>query len=269
MKDRAALQIIRDAEGDGRLQPGQTVVEMTSGNMGAGLAVVCAATGHRFVAVMSSGNSPARKTQMEGLGAEVVLVDQIDGSPGRVTGADINAAVEKARLITIECNGFYVDQFNNASGIRAHETTTGPEIWKQTNGKLDAFVCVVGTAGSLVGTSKFLRSKSKHVSIEVVEPEKCQVLAGRTVESPRHVLQGTSYGFVPPHCRGFAADGFLAVSDEEAIETQRQLGSCEGVFVGPSSAANVCAAMKLAVGRSIGENPTILTLLCDSGLKYL
>src|SRR4051812_14286906 len=132
MKDRAALQIIRDAEADGRLRPAQAGVGMTSGKMGAGLGVVCGATGHPFVAVMSAGNSPPRRAQMAALGAEVVLVDQVDGSPGKVTGRDIEAAVQRARVIVKERDAFYVDQFNNPSGVHAHETMTGPEIWQQS-----------------------------------------------------------------------------------------------------------------------------------------
>src|SRR5207249_789778 len=182
MKDRAAIQIVRDAEHDGRLRPGQTVVEMTSGNMGAGLAIACGATGHPFVAVMSSGNSPARRAQMAALGAEVVLVDQVDGAAGRVTGRDIEAAVQKAVALTGERRAFYVDQFNNPSGVRAHETTTGPEIWKQTGGRLDAFVCVVGTGASLVGTSRCLRARSDRVRVYAVEPQRSRPLAGGAIE---------------------------------------------------------------------------------------
>ena len=269
MKDRAALQIVRDAEGDGRLTAGQTVVEMTSGNMGAGLAVVCGATGHPFVAVMSRGNSPARRAQMEAFGAEVVLVDQVDGTPLRVTGNDIAMAVERAHELTRERNAFYVDQFNNPSGVRAHERTTGAELWEQSDGDLDAFVCVVGTGASLVGVSKCLRGKSSDVKVYAVEPAKSRPLAGKAIESPQHVLQGTGYGAVPPACRDFTADGYLAVTDDEAIAYQRDLGRLEGLFVGLSSAANVCAASKLAASGALGANPTVVTLLCDTGLKYI
>jgi cysteine synthase len=269
MKDRAALQIVRDAEADGRLKSGQTVVEMTSGNMGAGLAVVCGATDHPFVAVMSLGNSPARRAQMEAFGAEVVLVDQVDGAPGRVTGNDIAAAVERAKLLARERHGFYVDQFNNPSGVRAHERTSGAEILQQTAGRIDAFVCVVGTGASLVGVSKCLRGKSAGVKVYAVEPAASRPLAGLAAQSPQHVLQGTGYGTVPPACRDFVADGYLAVTDDEAIAWQRDLGRLEGLFVGFSSAANVCAASRLAASKVLGENATIVTLLCDTGLKYI
>jgi cysteine synthase A len=269
MKDRAALRIIRDAESSGRLVAAQTVVEMTSGNMGAGLAVVCAATGHPFVAVMSRGNSPARARQMEALGADVVLVEQVNGSLGRVTGRDLEAAVQRARALAAERSAFYVDQFNNPSGVRAHEATTGREIWEQTGGAVDAFVCAVGTGASLVGAGTHLRSRSKDVRIYAVEPATSRPLAGLPVESAQHVLQGTGYGAVPPLWRGFTADGHLAVTDEEAIACQRDLGRLEGLFVGFSSAANVCAAIELAASGELGPSPTITTLLCDTGLKYV
>jgi len=198
-----------------------------------------------------------------------VLVDQVDGAPGRVTGRDLQAAVEQAHAIATERSGFYVDQFNNPSGVRAHAATTGPEIWEQTAGALDAFVCVVGTGASLVGTATHLRSQSKSVRIYAIEPARSRPLAGMTVESPQHVLQGTGYGSVPPMWKGFEADGLLAVSDDEAIAYQRDLGRLEGLFVGLSSAANVCAAVKLVSNGELGPNPTITTLLCDTGLKYV
>jgi cysteine synthase len=269
MKDRAALRIVRDAEADGRLSPGQTVVEMTSGNMGAGLAVVCAATGHPFVAVMSRGNSPARARQMEALGAEVVLVDQVDGFPGRVTGRDLDAAISRARAKAAERSAFYVDQFHNPSGVGAHESTTGPEIWEQSGGTVDAFVCAVGTGASLVGVGNHLRGRSDRVKIYAVEPALSRPLAGCLVQSPQHVLQGTGYGAVPPLWHGFKADGFLAVTDDEAIACQRDLGRLEGLFVGLSSAANIRAALKLAESDALGADPTVATLLCDTGLKYV
>ncbi|MGB7157008.1 MAG: cysteine synthase family protein [Tepidisphaeraceae bacterium] len=269
MKDRAALQIVRDAERSQRLTPGQPVVEMTSGNMGAGLAVVCAAMRHPFVAVMSRGNSPARAKQMAALGAEVVLVDQVDGSPGRVTGRDLDVAVQRARAISAERLAFYVDQFHNASGVRAHESTTGKEIWEQTGGAVDVFACAVGTGASLVGVSKHLRSRSAGVRVFAVEPARSRPLAGHPIESAQHVLQGTGYGNVPPLWEDSTADGYLSVSDDEAVACQRNLGRLEGLFVGLSSAANTCAAIKLAQGGDVGDNPTIATLLCDTGLKYV
>jgi cysteine synthase A len=268
MKDRAAVQIVRDAEADGRLAPGQAIVEMTSGNMGAGLAIACSATDHPFIAVMSRGNTPVRKAQMEALGAKVVLVDQVDGAPGRVTGADIDAAVAEARRIAEQQGAFYVDQFNSRSSARAHEQTTGPEIWRQAGGRVDAFVCIVGTGASLTGTAAFLKSVSPHVRIYAVEPTTSRPLAGLPVERAQHLLQGTSYGTVPPLCRSFKADGYLAVSDDEATHYRQALGSREGLFVGYSAAANVCAAVHLLRSGALAPNATVATLLCDSGMKY-
>ena len=265
MKDRAAVQIISDAERDGRLRAGQPVVEMTSGNMGAGLAIACAAMGHPFVAVMSAGNSPPRRVQMAALGAEVVLVDQVDGAAGRVTGRDIEAAAAGAENLARESGAFYVDQFNNPSGIRAHELGTGEEIWQQTGGAIDAFVCVVGTGASLIGVSRCLRAKSAGVRVYAVEPQTSRPLTGKPIERPQHVLQGTGYGKVPPLWKDFSPNGFLAVSDDEAIECQRDLGRLEGLFVGLSSAANVVASRRMTHETEW----TVVTLLCDTGLKYV
>jgi cysteine synthase A len=198
VKDRAAKQIIECAYRDGVLRRGQTVVEMTSGNMGAGLAVVCNVTGNPFVAVMSEGNSPARVKMLESLGAKVVLVPQIDGFSGRVTGSDIKRAVEEAVILTEQNNAFYVDQFNNPNSLTAHEQGTGLEIWNALGGKVDAFVASVGSGGTFVGTSKFLKRMKRDVVCLAVEPAGAEVLAGKSVTKPQHLLQGMGYGYVPP-----------------------------------------------------------------------
>lgn len=268
VKDRAALWIIRDARASGRLVPGQLVVEMTSGNMGAGLAVVCNVLGHPFVAAMSEGNSPARARMLEALGAEVVLVPQVEGTPGRVTGADIQAATERAIEIARERRAFYVDQFNNPSCVRAHEESTGPEIWEALGAELDAFVAAVGTGGTFVGVSRLLKRMKPGVHCVAVEPEGAEVLAGKGLTKADHLLQGTGYGFVPPQWEPGVADEFIAVSDEEAVSFRRLLAQKEGLHVGYSAAANVCAAVKLAGGGRLGHRPTVATILCDTGLKY-
>lgn len=268
VKDRAALQIIQDARAAGRLAPGQTVVEMTSGNMGAGLAVVCNALGHPFVVTMSEGNSPARARMLEALGAEVVLVRQVDGCPGQVTGADIKAAAESAERIAAERNGYYVDQFNDPACVKAHEVGTGPEIWEAVGGEMDAFVAAVGTGGTFVGASRFLKRQRPDLTCVAVEPEGAEVLAGNEVTKPCHRLQGTGYGRVPPQWSSELADGYLAVSDDEADDYRSLLARREGLHVGYSSAANVCAAVKLIEGGRLGRSPTVVTVLCDTGLKY-
>lgn len=268
VKDRAALQIVQDARRAGRLATGQTVVEMTSGNMGAGLAVVCNALGHPVVITMSEGNSPARARMLEALGAEVVLVGQVDGSPGRVTGADIAAAADSAEQIAAERNGYYVDQFNDPACVKAHEVGTGPEIWEAVGGELDAFVAAVGTGGTFIGVSRFLKRERPGLTCVAVEPAGAEILAGKEVTKPCHRIQGIGYGRVPPQWSPELADGYVAVSDDEAGAYRSLLARREGLHVGFSSAANVCAAVKLIESGRLGRSPTVVTVLCDTGLKY-
>jgi cysteine synthase A len=269
IKDRAALQILKDAHENGKLIPGQPVVEMTSGNMGAGLAVVCRALGHPFIAAMSEGNSPERVKILKALGAEVVLVPQVDGSPGRVTGSDIAGAVAVARQMAKEKNAFYVDQFNNASCITAHYTTTGPEIWHDLAGEIDAFVACIGTGATFIGTSRYLKEQKRTVCCAAVEPENAAILKTGVVQNPRHIIQGTGYSLVPPLWEPGLADHILTVSDEEVEKQTRQLASQEGLYVGYSSGANVCAALHLIrSGRLKKKNPVVVTVLCDTAFKY-
>ncbi|HET9227043.1 MAG TPA: cysteine synthase family protein [Thermoanaerobaculia bacterium] len=268
VKDRAALRVIRDALASGRLSPGQAVTEMTSGNMGSGLAVVCGVLGHPFTAVMPAGNSPERKRMLEALGAEVVLVPQVDGQPGEVTGADVQAATEVAIRLARSRGAFYVDQFNNPACLAAHEEGTGPEIWQDLDGKLDAFVAIVGTGGTFLGTSRYLKSRRPEILCAAVEPAGAEILAGRPVVKPKHLLQGTGYGVIPPHWDPALADAFVAVSDEEAVEWRRALAVREGLHVGYSAAANVCAAVRLLTSGRLPPEATVVTLLCDTGLKY-
>ncbi len=268
VKDRPALRIIEDARASGRLTPGQPVVEMTSGNMGAGLAVVCNVLDHPFIVTISEGNSPARARMLEALGAEVVLVPQVEGTPGCVSGADIRVATARAIEIAQERQAFYVDQFNNPSCVNAHQTGTGPEIWAAVGERLDAFVALVGTGGTFVGVSRFLKEKKPAVHCAAVEPQGAEVLAGKEVGKPCHLLQGTGYGLVPPQWDPSLVDSLLAVSDEEAARFRWSLADEEGLYVGFSSAANVCAAVKLLESGRLGEAPTVVTILCDTGLKY-
>lgn len=268
VKDRAARTIVERARSLGHLAEGQPVVEMTSGNMGAGLAVVCAVLGHPFVAVMSEGNSPARARMLRGLGAEVVLVPQVDGAPGQVTGQDVARAAEVARSLAAERGGWYVDQFHNPGSVLAHEEGTGPEIWEATGGRVDAFVAAVGSGGTFVGTSRHLKGRSPGLLCVAVEPAGAEVLAGRPVTRPRHLLQGVGYGAAPPHWEPALMDRALAVTDEEALRYRRLLAEREGLFVGFSAAANVCAARRLLEEGGLGPESTVVTVLCDTGLKY-
>lgn len=268
VKDRAARRIVHDALRDGRLAPGQPVVEMTSGNMGAGLALVCNVLGHPFTAVMSAGNSPERARMLEALGAEVVLVPQVDGAPGQVTGADVKTAADEARRLARGRGAWYVDQFHNPGSVAAHEHGTGPEIWRDLEGRLDAFVAIVGSGGTFVGTSRYLKRRNPGIVCAAVEPEGCEPLAGRRITKARHLLQGTGYGVVPPHWEPKLADAVLRVSDEEAVLYRKLLAEKEGLHVGFSSGANVCAAVKLLKSGRIPSDGTVVTILCDTGLKY-
>ena len=268
IKDRPARQIILDAKTTGKLKDGQPVVEMTSGNMGAGLAVVCAVLGHPFTAVMSAGNSPRRADMLRALGAKVTLIPQIDGKQGEVTGADVRQAAKIARNLAAQAGAYYVDQFHNAGSTRAHELSTGPEIWTQTIGKLDAFVAMVGSGGTFIGTARHLKSKSPSIQCYAVEPSQSRPLAGQPVQKHRHVIQGTGYGVVPPHWDADLADGLLAVSNKEVLAMGRRLGRLEGLHVGHSAAANVLAAQRLLDSGALRDDATVVTILCDTGLKY-
>src|SRR5215469_3357244 len=180
VKDRAARAILLAARADGRLTPGAPVVEMTSGNMGAGLAVVCAALGHPLIVTMSAGNSPQRARMLESLGAEVVIVPQVAGEPGQVTGPDIAAAARVAKMIAAERNGFYVDQFHALEGKLAHETGTAQELLDAAGGLIDGWTACVGTGCTFLGVARTLRRNNPRVVCGAVEPVGCQVLAGQT-----------------------------------------------------------------------------------------
>ena len=265
VKDRVALQIIKDAYNNNQLSKGQLVVEMTSGNMGAGLAVVCKQSGNPFIAVMSKGNSAERRKILKALGAEVVLTEQVDGQPGMVTGKDIEFAATAAKKIAKERDGFYVDQFNNPSGIKAHFETTGPEIWNDLKG-IDVFIASVGSGGTFIGTSKYLKSKDKNIKCIAVEPESASILKTGKVKSPKHIIQGTGYSLIPPLWEPALADEIITVTDEEVEEMTKRLSSEQGLYVGYSSGANVKAALKyLEMTKS---DKIIVTILCDYGYKY-
>ncbi len=268
-KDRAALGIISAAEADGSLQDGQTVVELTSGNMGTGLAIVCGQRGYPFVAVMSRGNSPERARMMAALGAEVVLVDQAPGARvGEVSGADLALVEAEAQRITKARRAFRADQFNHPGNAAAHRETTGPELWRDSDGTLSGFVDFAGSGGSFAGTIQALRMANPAIRGYLVEPEGAAVLAGETPHTPGHPIQGGGYAMADLSLLdGVAADGFLTVTGQEARMTTQALAREEGIFAGFSSGANVAAALRLLAGPERGG--TIGVLICDSGLKYL
>lgn len=267
-KDRIALQIIQDAQELGLLRPGQVVVELTSGNTDTGL-TMCAVNGYPFVAVMSRGNSPERAKMMRALGAEVVLVDQCPGSsPGHVSGGDLALVEATTQRIAEERGAFRADQFRLRGNSRAHYLHTAAEILEQTGGEFDAFCDFVGSGGSFAGCAAAFKKSCPRIKCYIVEPEGAAVLAGCPIHNPNHRIQGGGYSMehlellCPEH-----VDGFVQVSDEEAIATARRLAREEGIFAGFSSGANVGAARKLLLGAHQGG--TIVALINDSGLKYL
>lgn len=268
-KDRIARQIIEDAEADGSLRAGQTVVELTSGNTGTGLAIVCAVKGHRFVAVMSRGNSMERARMMTALGAEVVLVDQLPESPpGQVSGADLALVEQETARLVQERGAFRADQFRLRANFRAHYLHTGREILEQSGGAVDAFCDFVGTAGSFSGCAARLKEHNAAIQCFVAEPAGAAVLAGQVVTRANHRIQGGGYSMADlPLLDQALVDGFIQVPEKKAVETARKLAREEGLFAGFSSGANVAAALWLLNGRCRGK--TIAVLLCDSGLKYL
>lgn len=265
VKDRPAYQIIKDAYKNKKLKQGQTVVEMTSGNTGAGLAVVCKQYRNPFIAVMPKGNSPERLKILKALGAEIILTEQINGQAGMVTGRDIEFASETAQKIAAEKNGFYVDQFNNLSSIKAHFETTGPEILTDLP-DIDAFVAIVGSGGTFIGTSKFIKSKNEKIKCIAVEPANTSILKTGKITSPKHIIQGTGYGVVPPHWDSNLADDIITVTDKEVIHVTKRLAFEQGLYVGYSAGANVAASLKYA--EISGNCNNIVTILCDSGYKY-
>ena len=270
VKDRVALAVIEAAERAGQLRPGGTVVELTSGNMGAGLAVVCAVKGYRMIAVMSAGNSVERRRQLEALGAEVELVPQAPGaSAGQVSGEDLELVETRTRAIVERLGAFRPDQFNNPNAVVAHEETTGREIWEQTAGQVAAFVASIGTGGTFVGVARALKGRNPAVRCYAAEPASAPYIARGPAGVTRtsHKIQGTGYALVPPLWQPELVDGFLAVADDVAVETARKLATREGIFGGFSGGANVAAALEIA--RDVPPGALVATVICDTGLKYL
>jgi cysteine synthase A len=268
-KDRIARQIIEDAERDGKLAPGQTVVELTSGNTGTGLAIVCGIKGYPFVAVMSMGNSMERARMMRALGAEVVLVDQAPGSvAGQVSGEDLQRVEEATQRLVEDRRAFRADQFRMAGNARAHYLHTGPEILRQTGGAIQAFCDFAGTGGSFAGCAAAFKETNPSIRCFVVEPAGAAALQGQRVTNPGHRIQGGGYSMATlPLLDPAHVDGYLTVSDADAVAWTRRLAEDEGIFAGFSSGANVAAAVQLLRGECAGQ--TVVVMMCDSGLKYL
>mmetsp|Transcript_5500 Transcript_5500/g.11981 ORF Transcript_5500/g.11981 Transcript_5500/m.11981 type:complete len:372 (-) Transcript_5500:194-1309(-) len=296
-KDRIAKHIIDSALSRGKLRAGDDVVELTSGNTGTGLAIVCAVRGLRFHAVMSRGNSPERAAMMRALGANVELVDQAPGSaPGMVSGSDLDLVEDRCREMVEEMDAFRVDQFRDRGGADAHYFGTATEILEQCDGGLDAFVDFVGTAGTFGGCAKYFKEQSEgRIKCFVVEPAGSEVLAReatrRTANGSNifsidecnstisidgcrgHVVQGGGYSKTLSDLKLLSdasehIDGFIQVSDAEAIGTARLLAKTEGIFGGFSGGANVAAAVKVLQMENF-RGSSVCALICDSGLKYM
>ena len=258
VKDRIALAMIKDAEKKGLLTPQSVIIEPTSGNTGIGLASVAAARGYRIIIVMPDSMSVERRQLMKAYGAELVLTPGAQGMKGAIAKAD-ELAVEIP-------HSFIPGQFVNPANPEAHYTTTGPEIWEDTDGTVDAFVAGVGTGGTITGIGRYLREKNPAVRIVAVEPKTSAVLS--TGVAGKHGIQGIGAGFVPAVLDTGVYDEIIPVADEDAFAAGRLVGKNEGVLVGISSGAAVWAALQLAQ-RPEMAGKTIVVLLPDTGDRYL
>jgi cysteine synthase A len=261
MKDRMAQAVIARAEQDGRLKPGDTVIEYTGGSTGASLALVCAAKGYPIRIVSSNAFSQEKLDQMAALGAELTLVPT---EGGRTTRKLILDMIEAARLLSQEPRTYWTDQLNNQDSIAGYYPL-GEEVWRQTNGRVDAFVHSVGTAASSRGVATVLRRYNSNLRIVAVEPAESSVLRGG--EAGPHKIEGVGIGYTPPLWEPALYDEIIAVKTDDAKEMARRLAREEGLFGGTSSGANVIAAIKEA--ERMGPDATVVTLMADSGLKYL
>lgn len=258
VKDRVAKAMLDDAEAKGMIGPGATIIEPTSGNTGIGLASVAAARGYRVIIVMPDTMSVERRQLMMAYGAELVLTPGAKGMTG---------AIEKAKELARETPGSFIPgQFENPANPDAHYRTTGPEIWQDTDGKVDLFVAGVGTGGTITGVSRYLKEQNPAVHVAAVEPADSPVLSGG--KAGPHKLQGIGAGFVPDALDQNAYDEVLTVTTEEAFAASRALGRAEGVLAGISSGAALAGAIRLArLPENAGK--TIVTLLPDTGDRYL
>lgn len=257
-KDRVALSMIEDAEEKGLLKPGATIIEPTSGNTGIGLAVVAAVKGYRTILALPETMSVERRNLLKAYGAELVLTDGAKGMSG---------AIARAKELEQEIEGAVIlGQFENPANATAHERTTGPEIWEDTDGKVDIFVSAVGTGGTITGTGRYLKMQNPDVQVVAVEPADSPVLSGG-VAGP-HKLQGIGAGFVPEVLDTSVYDEVLTVTTEQAYDTGRKLAKSEGILVGITSGAALYAALQVAK-RPENEGKTIVALLPDSGDRYM
>ena len=258
VKDRIALNMVDRALENGKINKETTIIEPTSGNTGIGLAMVCASYGLKLILTMPSSMSIERRKLLGGFGAELVLTDAKFG---------MNGAIEKANELVGQIqNSFIPQQFNNPNNPKMHEKTTGVEIWNDTNGEVDIFISAVGTGGTLSGSGKALRAKNPNIKIYAVEPDLSPILSGG--KPGPHKIQGIGAGFVPKVLDTKMYDKVIQVSYEDSLNTTRELAKTEGLLVGISAGANAFVAKQIA-SKPENKGKTIVTILCDTGERYL
>ena len=258
VKDRVALSMILDAEARGTLRPGGVIIEPTSGNTGIGLAAMCAARGYRLVIVMPDSMSAERRKLIAAYGADLVLTPGAEGMAGAIKKAEALAAATPGSMIA--------GQFTNPANPDAHFRTTGPEIWRDTDGKISAFVAGAGTGGTVTGVGRYLKGRDKNIKIYTAEPAESAVISGK--DKGAHGIQGIGAGFVPDILDRSVLDGVLTVTTADAKAAARELARTDGVLAGISGGCNVCAAVRLAAADEFAGG-TIVTVLPHAGDRYL
>lgn len=265
IKDRIAISMIEAAEQEGKLKPGDTIVEATAGNTGLGLALVAMQKGYKLVIVLPDKMSREKLYNLQAMGAEVIS-----------TRSDVNKGhpeyyQDMAKRIAEERGAFYVNQFANQANVKAHYTTTGPEIWQQMEGKLDAFVCGVGSGGTLSGVGQYLREQNDSIDLVLADPDG-SILAplvneGKDVEPGSWLIEGIGEDFIPDTCNIELANKAYAISDKESLHTAREVLKQEGILVGSSSGTLIAAALRYCQEQT--EPKRVVTLACDTGSRYL
>ena len=257
VKDRICLNMINEAEREGKLKPGGTIVEPTSGNTGIGLALIAAVRGYKLILVMPESMSMERASLLSSYGAQLVLTPAWEGMKGAIREAE--------SLLMQNPSYFMPDQFSNPANPAMHKKTTGPEIWEALDGKIDAFVAAVGTGGTITGCGEVFKERNPSIKVIAVEPAASPVLSGG--EPGPHKIQGIGAGFIPQVLNRKILDRVIKVTDDEAYQTAKQLSKMEGLLVGISAGANVFAAQQVA--EELGPGRNVVTVLCDTGERYI
>ena len=257
VKDRICLNMINEAEREGKLKPGGTIVEPTSGNTGIGLALIAAVRGYKLILVMPESMSMERASLLSSYGAQLVLTPAWEGMKGSIREAE--------SLLMQNPSYFMPDLFSNPANPAMHKKTTGPEIWEALDGKIDAFVAAVGTGGTITGCGEVFKERNPNIKVIAVEPAASPVLSGG--EPGPHKIQGIGAGFIPQVLNRKILDRVIKVTDDEAYQTAKQLSKLEGLLVGISAGANVFAAQQVA--EELGPGRNVVTVLCDTGERYI